>query len=272
LSGKPANIVNSKPKMSRAIFNNKSKNRRNRRKNIKSRGFNRVQTIGTRRNCVPDRLRTNLTVATFVNYSFLTNNFNKAYSGNSIKDPGVTDWTQEPVGYTEFMTFYQKFYVVGSRVKLEIVNGSADVAITGIWFALYPSRTSTVIGSTVIDAAAQPYVKNGYVGSSLAANKVTISHQMSTSRLFGFNTKNDIDFSGDTSNNPNLPWFWVLSMSGIDNDPIFPTVQILIKIDYLVEFYDRNTIPLSNSASLNVFKRDRQRESYDLLNDEKHDS
>lgn len=230
--------------------NNNQNNRRNRksrklmRKSANRRGVVRVQTIGTKRNCVPDRLRTTLTVTTFANYSFITNNFSKAYTGNNLKDPWIGDFNSQPIGYVEFITFYQKYVVLSSSIQLEIVNGSSDVAISGIWFALYPSRTSTPIGSTVIDAAAQPYVKNGYVGSPVAANKVTIRHSITTARLLGKNPRFDDDFAGDASTNPAIPWFWVLFMSGIDNDPLFPTVQVLIKINYLVEFYDRNTIPM----------------------------
>lgn len=246
-------------KMSRRNIRRNGK-RRNRRFRKSGRKGNRrfgtpYQTIGTKRNCVPDRLRTTLTVANFVQYSFTTNNFSDSFSGNDLHVIH-SGWTVLPVGYSEFLTFYQKYVVIGSRIKLEIVNGSSDVAITGIWMALYPSRTATVVSGTVIDAAAQPYATNGFIGSPLAANKVNMRNSMSTSRLFGYNSRVDEDFSGDAGNSPAMPWFWVFSLSGIDNDPIFPTVQVLVKIDYLVEFYDRNTIALTPALSKNPFKRD----------------
>lgn len=246
------------PKMSRRNIRRNGKRRfRKNGKRGKRRFGTPYQTIGTKRNCVPDRLRTTLTVANFVQYSFSTNNFSDSFSGNDLHVIHAS-WPL-PIGYSEFLTFYQKYVVISSRIKLEIVNGSSDVAITGIWMALYPSRTSTVVSGTVIDAAAQPYATNGFIGSPLAANKVNMRNGMSTSKLFGYNCRVDEDFSGDASNSPATPWFWVFSLSGIDNDPIFPTVQVLIKINYLVEFYDRNSIPMT-SLSFNPFKKDHQLE------------
>jgi len=186
-------------------------------------------------------LRVALPVTTFLNYSFTGNNFADSFSGNNIKSPGLGDWNMQPLGYAEYMTFYQKYVVTASTIMLELVNGSAE-EVLNVWCALYPSRTQTPIGSTVIDAASQPYVRNGFLGSVIGSSRCKMISSMKTSKLFGFNCITELDYSGDASDAPKLPWFWILSMSGTDNDPIFPTVQVLLKIVYYVEFFDRNII------------------------------
>lgn len=217
--------------------NRRFKNRRS--KLMKRRGT--FQTIQTFHQLVPDRLRVALPVSTFLNYSFVSSNFADTYAGNNIKSPGLGDWTMQPLGYVQYITLYQKYVVTSSTITLELVNGSAD-EVLNVWCALYPSRTPTPIGATVIDAASQPYVRNGFLGSVIGSSRCLLRNSMKTSKLFGFNCITERDFSGDAANPPALPWYWILSMSGTDNDPIFPTVQVLLKIVFHVEFFDRNII------------------------------
>lgn len=235
--------------MPRKSKNRKNNNNKRKRRNKFSKlgSVRNYQTIQTFRQLVPDRLRVALPVSTFLNYSFTSSNFADTYAGNNIKSPGLGDWLMQPLGYAQYITLYQKYVVTSSTISLEIVNGSAD-EVLNVWCALYPSRTSTPIGATVIDAASQPYVRNGFVGSVIGSSRYLLKNSMSTSKLFGFNCITERDFSGDAANPPALPWYWILSMSGTDNDPIFPTVQVLLKIVFHVEFFDRNIIAQTNDS------------------------
>lgn len=200
-----------------------------------------ISNLGT--TLQPDRIKVNLKVTAFANYPFSTNNISRLWFGNNIYRPGNGDFNQQPVGLQNYLALYNQYVVTGSSIHLELVNGSSDQAITGIWIALYPTKASSPISTDVVSAAAQKYVTNRYVGSPIAANKITVNHRMSTTKIFGFNCLTDEDFSGDEAgNDPVKQWYWCVVMSGIDNDPIFPTVQVLIRINYSVQFFNAKNL------------------------------
>lgn len=194
----------------------------------------------------PDRIKVTLKVTAFANYAFSDNNLSRLWYGNNCFRPGNGDFNNQPVGLQNYLALYNQYVVTGSTISLELINGSQDQAITGIWIALYPTKASTPISTDVVGAAAQKYVVNRYVGSPIAANKITVKHRMTTTKIFGFNCLTDEDFSGDSTGvDPVKQWFWCVVMSGIDNDPIFPVVQVLIKINYHIQFFNAKNLSMT---------------------------
>jgi len=225
-----------KPRKSKG--NRKRQFRRNRRNKMQ------LSNLGTV--LQPDRIKVTLKVTAFNNYAFTGNNLSRLWYGNNPFRPGNGDFINQPVGLQNYLALYNQYVVTGSTISLELVNGSGDQLITGIWIALYPTKSNTAISTDVVGAAAQKYVVNRYVGSPIAANKITVKHRMSTTKIHGFNCLTDEDFSGySDGTDPVKQWYWCVVMSGIDNDPIFPTVQVLIKINYQLQFFNAKNLSMT---------------------------
>jgi hypothetical protein len=199
---------------------------------------------------MPDRLRVRQRVSHLMEPLTMTSGlFYFLCYGNSAFNPGAGNFTLQPIDYQQYMGFYYKYRVLGSSINIKVINITSG-AINGMWFALYPSVNSDSGITSYDKAAVQKYSKVSFMGNSVGLSILTLSNSMTSSKIFGANVYNDESYSGDFSNNPDYKWYWVLTGSGVFDDPNYPTFQMEVTISLDVMYYARQSGSLTDAIVL----------------------
>ena len=158
------------------------------------------------------------------------------YTGNGMVDPnelGVGN--VNPLGFIEWMAFYFRYKVFGSKITYRIYNRHATV---GNFYTLFPSFLST----TIVDfdnASVQPYAITGVGGTENGGSNIAnMNAYMSTKKLYGDNIFSGT-FHGTVSVNPSSLWHWTLyliSQTGTANPTFDFVVEILYYAKVLYDF------------------------------------
>ena len=190
---------------------------------------------------VPDRFQTKLIYTD--NYHTLNGAALNRYQwrGNSVFDPDFTSTGHQPMGFDQFVNFYNSYRVRKSKVTLSLVKTTESVRL-----ALLPCNLNSV-PTSYETAVEEPYCRVVPISSSVA--NFTCSTSMNTSRMYGVSenavTTND-DFGALVSNNPVNIWYWTLISTSYDGTTV-ANLWLDVTIEYDVEFYER--VPLSQSLN-----------------------
>jgi len=227
---------------------NRNLNRRNRRGRGlgKRRGRMRTNNLGGR--IVPDRVRVKLAVTSFVTYQFLSASFYATYKGNDLVNPGNSTWVNQPAGFIDWMQFYHRFRVLGSRISFQMVNDGDVARNRAIWVCIYPTIISdaSLFTGGFINAKAQPYARSSFVGSPTGQDRSFVSNAIGTSKFWGSNVMFDDDFAGIVDTSPVNQWYWGIACTGLsDGGTEFATLTLMVTISYDVIFYDRVPITMT---------------------------
>lgn len=199
---------------------------------------------------MPDRIKVRQRVVHLMEPTTMTSgSFYYLLYGNSVYNPGAGNFTLQPIDYQNYMGFYYKYRVIHSTVNIKLINISSG-AINGMWFALYPSVNSDSGITSYDKAAVQKYVKTKFVGNSIGLSLLKLTNSMSSSKIFGANVFNDESYSGDFSNNPDYKWYWILTGSGVFDDPNYPTFQFEVSMTMTTIYYARQSGVLTDAMTL----------------------
>ena len=168
------------------------------------------------------------------------------HTGNGLIDPNRTvSGTENPLGFIEWMAFYARFEVHGSRCNFLLYNSSQTI---GIFYCLYPSFGNISIADYPSNTV-QPYAISGVVGQEPSGNNLAnMTAYMSTRKLWGRQTY-DTTFAGNVTTNPLHLWLWslfVISQGGT----LPPLFTMQVRIVYYVKFFDRNKLLQEASPAL----------------------
>lgn len=165
------------------------------------------------------------------------------FRGNSVYDPDYSlgAGSKSPLGFAEYMAFYNYATVMGSKIRVKMFN-ETDVACIA---AVYPNLTTT--GDSNQDNLREiPYAKCNFMGlGGKAGNQaVWLKNYMSTTRMFQISPQEVKDnelYHHSSSGNPTNVWYWHVHVQ-----PAAVTTSIVtymeVTIDYYVQFKRR--VPL----------------------------
>jgi len=169
------------------------------------------------------------------------------YRGNGLFDPEQAVGGQQPLGYDQLTSFYQRYRVYAAKIHVRVHSlggtGTIPYFIATVPFVgtNYPS------GTWITDITEQPYsryrTRNQYDSNS------SIKHCMSTAKIYGINkstVKNDDLFSSPVSTLPTNQWSYLISIGNLNPSASASTNYILeTSITYYCEFYERRNLTRS---------------------------
>ncbi len=161
------------------------------------------------------------------------------YALNDVRDPDITGLGHQPLGFDQWMAFYQFFEVLGSQIKLKGLNESNTVS----WqIACYPAIQTPSL--TISAAKEQPYVSYRFQAGAATGNQIMrMRKYMSVRKLEGRSTAS-INFTGTASSSPSSLRFWVIQIASV-NQASTINVQLDVELTYYVKLFRR--INLSQS-------------------------
>ncbi len=232
-----------------------SKSRNNKRK-IKNSRFRRFQKTQNRNSIqlknimntiVPDKVRVKLMVTAFQSIPFSTIDAAATYSGNGLANPFLGNSPDQCPGYLQWMTFYEKYRVIKSFIRIQAINDGVSALNRAIWLSIYPSRnTVTPLPDGYISASAQPYVRSKFLGAVTAIDKATVTNNISTSKIIGMNIMYEDDFVGVVDANPTNQFYWQVGLTGLPDGTDFPVISYMVTISYIVDLFNRKPLATSD--------------------------
>lgn len=164
--------------------------------------------------------------------------------GNSVHDPDFSiTGNPSATGHNAWSMLYSKYRVLGSSVKVSIMNGAADYS--GYFnYVVVPSNSSTTT-LQFLDWSTNPFSKTGQcaTGNTPPFNQV-IYHKMDTAKICGVSDiSTEANFTSLVSTNPNTVWYWHFYMEGDLTQPsIGLGCMLVFEITYDVEYFLRNPL------------------------------
>ncbi len=245
--------------MPRGNNNQNNQNRRNKRNGRKANNVNRrrfgrgrgrmkIQTTRIFKPIMSDRTNVHLKVSSLVTFAFLSTSFYQGYKGNDLVNPGNGTWVNQPAGFIDWMQFYHRFRVLGSKITMQMINDGDNARNRGIWVCVYPTLLSdpSSLSGGYINAMAQPYARGRFVGAPTGQDKVTLVNFISTSKFWGSNVLFDDNFTGIVDTSPVNQWYWGIVCSGLsDGGTEYPILTFVVTIEYHCILYDRSPVTMT---------------------------
>lgn len=217
------------------------KKRRGRRRRFKRKRpfMSKISSIKLRTQVLPDNLFLKLP------YNQRLPVFNtailRAYSFriNSLFDPDATGIGTQPLGFDQWMNFYEKFEVRGSRIQVTVYNLSSTVTTEVI---VYPSNSATAITATNT-AIEQPYSRKMVSAGINSRAFSRMSNYITVKKLLGRQIQS-VNYTGSESANPTVSLFWHTLAASIDGATNI-NIVMEVKLIYYVRLYKRISLASS---------------------------
>lgn len=167
------------------------------------------------------------------------------FRGNGVFDPNFTGSGQQPVGYDQLATLYDRTRVLSSAIEVKWSAGTsgttsfADVVIV-------PVIASGATFSTIDAALSNPYAKSGTITGTDAVGWLNMHSFMTTKKMIGRKSiKYDDAYTASLTSNPDKQWFWFILAELKDRSATAMNIRATIVVTYYVEWYDRKPLNLS---------------------------
>lgn len=187
---------------------------------------------------VPDRYFTTLKYREIGNFNAVSTQV--LFRGNSIFDPEQALGGGQPMGFDQLAVLYNKYRIHASSITISVVNRfTSNIPYT---LTLAPSDTTAVAGRLALMEF--PYAKWKLI-PTLTSQPVTLSSKILTKALLGYSTiVNEEQVASVVTDNPAEQWFWHVDITASDGLTA-PNVDMVVSLNYQVEFYDRKDLPRS---------------------------
>jgi hypothetical protein len=160
------------------------------------------------------------------------------YVMNGLYDPDLTvPVTSQPVGFDEWMGFYERYQVLGCLIEATIYNNSTS-GLPAV-HALMPSVDQSPPTNPFI-MMQQAHAVDGVSSGANGVPSCVLTKYMNVSSFIG-RTTDSVNYTGNDAGNPtNRTYFHVMSESADFTRSIDITVQVEMTFD--VRFYKRRTL------------------------------
>ena len=140
------------------------------------------------------------------------------FAANGLFDVDLSNIGHQPLGYDQWSNFYQKYEVLASAIKCNIIAGSGSGNAVRQEITLYPSSQNTVVD--LASAREQPFVKHRYMSGGQLNFLQQIKQYITIKKLEARNTAS-INFSGSTGQagtgtNPTNLKYWHIRVNTLD--------------------------------------------------------
>jgi len=158
------------------------------------------------------------------------------YTGNSLYDPNQTGTGNQPQMFDELMTFYGKYNVIASKIKVVALTSSN---LEG--FDLYLAPTANTSSTyNFVTATTIPGAKWIVVGAQNSVSIGTMTNYRRSDVQTGLKW-DDITLSSVESNSPESLWYWRIGAS--PNNPS-STLSFTVFLTVYVTYYTLLSSPL----------------------------
>jgi hypothetical protein len=165
------------------------------------------------------------------------------FRGNDVFDPDFTGSGAQPYNFDDWATQYNRFRVLGSRIRVEFICIASTNAASQCYVTCCPRHlTTSVVSSLAVldDASVAPFAKVAVNQAvvNVRGPGVVLDHAMTTERFIGQPVFGSDLLQSTVGTSPNHSWFWHTSIAAVDGSTSISGV-LRVMIQYDVEFFDR---------------------------------
>jgi len=155
---------------------------------------------------------------------------------NDIRTPFSASGIR-PLGYNEWLTFYNKWIVNGSKLKCTITHITGEDLIA----TLTPSRDSTLGGAgNVVEMIPRPRTR--YTMGDNRQGHMTLQNFIKSKQMFGLNEIRETEnLQGSFTAGPTTGLYWLLGLQNVDFSTATAGV-VLFEMTFYVKFFNRKTV------------------------------
>lgn len=148
------------------------------------------------------------------------------YRANSLYDPDQSGIGHQPLGFDQYMPFYNRFTVIASKIQVTCISGSNT---TPVYFSV-SLEDSTSAPLPIDDEIENGQVSFTYVSGQDAGSIARRSRGFSARRFFGKRFLiGDPSYSGTISNDPAIGAYFQIAVASVDGmDPDACRFRVLI--------------------------------------------
>lgn len=152
---------------------------------------------------------------------------------NGLYDPDITGTGHQPLGFDQWMAFYENFICFASKIKMTVRNVSGIEGQIGI----LPANTGTV-ATNISLYAESPYGKIKSLGNDQSGKSIaTITNYLSMKKYEGFPLAS-VNYTGSASSNPGITREWHILIQSYDVSSSID-ISYNLEIVYYVKFFRR---------------------------------
>lgn len=168
----------------------------------------------------------------------------KIIRANSLHDPDYSLGGGQPTGFDQWASFYDRYKVTSSKCSVQVINQSADPVTGSVICSVFPVIDPASASSNANKTQTQAYQRTKILTPSNAQGFVQINNFISTKKIYGDKTINDIDYSAPITADPFKSWHWAITTQTSDFLS-FHSVILRIKVTFWAELYERKYLPQS---------------------------
>ncbi len=168
------------------------------------------------------------------------------FSANGLYDVDITGSGTQPLGFDQWMPFYNHYVVLGSKCSVTYTPVAAD-GTTGSMISAISLKSSSTTGPTQIDRDLE-YQHTVYrmSGSAAANNGVMLNKRCSVKRFLGrANPLSDPALKGTISTNPTEQAYFHVTVAPINDGYNLGAVNTCVRIEYIVALIEPKLLPSS---------------------------
>lgn len=151
------------------------------------------------------------------------------FNANGLFDPDSTGIGHQPMGFDQYMAFYQRYTVHGCKIEVSFTSFSSD---TRTFVSLRPVSATGTFLTSASPIMEQPDVTYAMIGSNVnSPSTVNLSSYMNLSKFFGEKLTED-EYEGTTSGNPPTLALWDITAVEYSVNAI--QLDCLVELTYYV--------------------------------------
>jgi len=150
------------------------------------------------------------------------------FSANGLYDPDISGTGHQPYGFDQLMEMYAHYTVIGSKIKVRLVNNGNDPIWTGV---LLRNSNTTLSGTNISQLMEQPGSNFRLIGTVMPTPAI-YTKGFSAKKFFGQKAiVGQSLYRGDVSANPTeQAYFHIVQGGQGGNDP--PATTVWVDIEY----------------------------------------
>lgn len=159
------------------------------------------------------------------------------FSANGLYDPNISGTGHQPYGFDQLMALYNHYTVLGARIKITPINGSANLYYT---LGIKLCDTTQLNSSTPDYIMEQPGFRKRVVANNAAVSAPGMSCNFSCKKFFRHRSKAlvlaNTDLRGSASVNPAEQAYFIIVYQPVVVLQDLPDTTFQVQIDYCATF------------------------------------
>lgn len=163
------------------------------------------------------------------------------FSANGLYDPYVPVGGHQPLGFDQWMTFYNHYTVIGAKIKVTFVSQGTSPTTQAAYVGVTTSAGTTAQTNlnTIVEHQRSSYK---FLSNSNAKGHTIVTRKVGLSKFLGQKVTQEDANAGTVSANPAEEVYFHVWAMPITSSYTISQLVAQVEIDYIVQFHEPKNI------------------------------